>query len=285
MNKDIIEKMREIELEALDIVIDLCEKNALNYYLIGGTLLGAVRHKGFIPWDDDIDIAMPRNDYDSFIKIWKEQYDVKSGWILQNKDTDKRVSFSFTKLRKLDTEIVEKENRNAKYFRGIYFDIFPLDNIIEKDTIFLRVRCRILKYFAIISLYKSGYRDFKKGIVRVLLNIFLFPLSLIPYSFLNYMSNRIMRKYNKKETEFYTSYASGYGYLKQKMPKSVYGGGAKVYFEGRMCSGPADYKFVLKKIFGNDYIELPPLEKRKSNHRIYHIKIDDIEVFENYERD
>ena len=114
-------------MEILKTVDSICKENNLTYSLYAGTLLGAVRHQGFIPWDDDLDICMPRADYDRFIKIWKK--DPPKGYLLQNKDNSPDFTQTFTKIRKEHTAYCTEYDVDKKYHKGIFIDIFPIDRI------------------------------------------------------------------------------------------------------------------------------------------------------------
>ena len=122
-----LEQLHKTQLEILHVVDDVCREEDIRYSLYAGTLLGAVRHHGFIPWDDDIDICMARSEYDRFIDLWEEK--APAGYILQNKQNSPGVAFSFTKIRKDHTAFVETEWEIGRYHNGIYLDIFPIDRI------------------------------------------------------------------------------------------------------------------------------------------------------------
>ena len=160
-----IKKLKKVQLEILLSVVDICDRNGIKYYLIGGTLLGAVRHKGFIPWDDDIDIAMLRDDYEKFNNCWENEN--PDDLIMQNKEKDERVHQSFTKIRKKGTKLVEKETMHSGIFKGIAIDIFPLDKIPEKDNLFLKFNYTIYRFLMSVCLYKNGYRLYRSTTIKL----------------------------------------------------------------------------------------------------------------------
>ena len=108
---DKLRKLQLTQLEMLKYVDSFCKANGINYSIAYGTLLGAVRHKGFIPWDDDLDICMPRDDYNKFIELWKDT----DTYLLQNHNTDNDFSQSFTKIRKKNTAFVQEVDLNCNY--------------------------------------------------------------------------------------------------------------------------------------------------------------------------
>lgn len=115
-------------LETMDYFHNLCEEHQLNYFLVGGTLLGAVRHQGFIPWDDDIDVVMPRADYERFLKLQKH---IKQPFKLQDYSTDTRYPMPFAKLT--NTKLIIQNNTYIPFKSGVWLDIFPIDYTFENQ--------------------------------------------------------------------------------------------------------------------------------------------------------
>ena len=122
--------LREIQLEELKLLSyfdEFCNINRLKYSLVYGTLIGAARHKGFIPWDDDLDIRMTRKNYDKFLEVWGKLQ--PEGYLLQNKENSPRFPSSFSKIRKSHTTFLQFESERGAHHTGIFVDIFPLDRI------------------------------------------------------------------------------------------------------------------------------------------------------------
>ena len=123
-DKKTLEKLHKVEIEILDEFVRICNKYNLEYYLIGGTMLGAVRHQGFIPWDDDIDVGIMRKDYDLFIKYAREELGDK--YYLDCYETNKEYYLPFAKIRKNNTIFNEQVSAHLNNHKGIYIDIIPV---------------------------------------------------------------------------------------------------------------------------------------------------------------
>lgn len=124
---DTLRKLQLTELEILEVIDRICKKYDIKYSLYAGTLLGAVRHKGFIPWDDDLDICMSRDQYNRFLKVWIQ--DSPKGFLLQNKDNTPTFTQSFSKIRKDDTTFFQDGEIAGNYHMGIFVDVFPIDRM------------------------------------------------------------------------------------------------------------------------------------------------------------
>lgn len=270
-----LNELKKIELNILKNIVTICDENNVNYYIISGTLLGAVRHSGFIPWDDDIDIAMFRDDYDKFIKIWGNKK--IDGLILQNKLIDERTVLSFSKIRLEGSQIIEESNQKSNINKGIFVDVFPLDKLAKEYSFFDDFKYLIFRFMTSLSLYKTGYRFENRKVIGSIARMF----SFVSYKKINEISEKIMKSNTNKETDYYCNYASNYGFRKFRMNKNIYGKGVKIKFEDSYFNAPEKYDVFLKKIF-DDYMELPPIEERGTRHKIIgNILIED-ELYEKW---
>jgi len=261
MNKSNIRKLQRIELELLKKAHELCQELGIKYYLIGGTLLGAIRHGGFIPWDIDIDIAMPREDYEIFKQYWKENNNTSIFY--QDYTTEKNHIECHALLKLKGTEIRYKTQKKDKYDvsnKGIYMDIFPLD-FAPDDKMCQKKQAKMIKLWSGLIQAKIC-RDYGAGKVRYAvkrgLSILLKPVS---FSFLQKQVEKTMRRYNGISDKYLVSMASHYSYKKQLMPVEIYGEPKKIIFEDMEFYAPAQTEKYLEQLFGN-YMELPPEDVR-----------------------
>lgn len=127
MDKETLEHLHICLLDIMSEVDRICSENSIGYSLIGGSMIGAVRHHGFIPWDDDMDIGMLRQDYEKFISICESRLDKK--YFLQTYDSDPKYNYGYAKMLLNGTELVEFGHERTKYRKGIFVDIFPFDTV------------------------------------------------------------------------------------------------------------------------------------------------------------
>jgi lipopolysaccharide cholinephosphotransferase len=257
--------IKELQLKALIYIADLCKKNNLKYYLLGGTLLGAVRHKGFIPWDDDIDIGLVRGDYVKLTKILTNE--INEDYFLQNFKTDLGYPRYITKLRVNGTKFIESYLQDYRMHHGVYIDIFPLDKTTLKSPTLIDFRVKLAEYLIKLRTVRNtpfNHGDKSKRIIAKIIRPFAL---IIPLSWINNFIDFAYTFENRFNCKYIINFSSQYGWRKQTFPINVYGYGTPVVFEGHEFMAPSEWKIILKSIYG-DYMKLPPEEKRISGHHV-----------------
>lgn len=262
LNEDEKKTLRSVQLEMLDEIVRICNENNLKYYLIGGTCLGAIRHKGFIPWDDDIDIALSRSDYNKLSLLC--QSELHFDYFFQNNNTEKNHPQLFSRLRKNHTLFVEKRYKDFKLHHGIYIDIFPLDGMSNDFKTAEKHLNKINKYKTLLWLGNYRKRSFIKTVLQNLLMIYVKVVS----------REKIIKKVNiiEKKFDIDTSIFIGNMYgrwgMKETMDKEiVFGPENFAIFEGKEYRIPSDPEKYLESLYG-DFMELPKIEDRVSHHGI-----------------
>lgn len=256
--------MNEIQKKCFAILVEIdnvCKKANLQYFLYAGSLLGAVRHGGFIPWDDDIDVVMMRKDYDKFVAAC-DMYLNKDRYELQTIHTDPFASNPWMKLHDKNTAFISGVRRNGA-MEGINIDIFPVDNAPDSDWV-LRKRA---KYFDRMNLiYQFRFQQFFRESLK--LRIFKRIIALIPpldeAKFKDKYDKKI-QKFNNLETERVV-YFSNRKYLRKVIDKRVFDEVEMMMFEGQEFPVPSGWREVLEKLYGNNYMKLPPQEQRVTIH-------------------
>lgn len=261
-NKD-LRKAQLLMLKILKEVHKICEDNNIKYFLSDGTLIGAIRHQGFIPWDDDLDIGMLREDYEKFCKIAPQI--LSENFILQNFQTDKGYGLQFGKVILKNTVWIEKVAKNTnRQWSGIYIDIFPYDNITENkkmqkliNRLYIFIQGLILIKFKYINI--SNYESMAKKLKYVLKKIYLCTISK---KLLVYIRDSICKRYLNKSKTLVTKY--GGNFYKNQNPYNFYKDLTLQTFEDTLFYIPKNYDKILKNLYGN-YMEIPPIEKQRQH--------------------
>ncbi|MBQ7862548.1 MAG: LicD family protein [Clostridia bacterium] len=253
-NQGVSEKLKIVEKEMLEHFVRICEKEDLRYFVAGGTLLGAVRHKGFIPWDDDIDVLMPRADYELFLK--KAQAYLPDNLFLQSFETDREYPCNFAKIRNSDTTFIESTLADMKINHGVYIDIFPLDYYPKKNSRLFELKKLILT-LRISADFKIDNQKLKTKTVRKLLKI------LMPDR------QKAVRMKEKlftavPESDMLVSNCGAWG-KREIFPAEWCSEYVDLTFEGVQVKAPYKYHELLSQLYG-DYMKLPDEKDRVSHH-------------------
>lgn len=242
---------------------DICVNNKLDYYIIGGTFLGAVRHKGFIPWDDDIDIGMPRNSYEKFLKLPDSAL---PGYLsrLNAGYGNKKRDFLYVKLCNKNTTLVE--NGNEKRVEGVYIDIFPLDG--AHNT---RIGSYLKYYISRIYTYGIWLNGSDKERDTLFKRLAQKCSKAIDNEYLYNRGNEYLAKAQYDQSKYVGNYLGRWG-PKEIMSRNIFGRPTLYEFEEIMLYGPENAHEYLSTVYGS-YMKLPPLEKRKSNHAFEYVNL------------
>ena len=254
-----IEDLWNIEIEILDELARVCDLLGLKYSLAYGTLIGAVRHKGFIPWDDDVDVMMPRDDYKILLKKWNDY--AKEGFILQNKYTEKAFTQNFTKIRCDKTHFIQTEDEfRAKYHTGIFIDIFPYDKVpVEKNA---QKKQKIATVFNL--LFSRNHHSDRIGAIHLVESILLSLPESFKYTIWKKTDSYISKWNSNNKLSFFNG--STIENIEILYPYNIFDRMCKLRFGDREYSCIADYDKVLRIQYG-DYMKLPPEGERILAHK------------------
>ena len=261
MADDVVSLIHHVELNIFKQFAAITEKYHINYIAMGGTMLGAIRHQGFIPWADDIDVGLLRSDYEHFLKVASEELQ-GTHYLLQTPWTDQNYALSYAKILDRNTFIEEKNNvNNAR--KGIFLDIFPLDKIPDSPA---RQRRQIVD---IRRLDSRIYLKLRYNVIDNPIRKFQNPLSEEQVESADDFKEQreaIMKMYNSKPALVNVkNLASQYSYEKEILKVDQVNDIVDLPFEDTRIRVPADYQSILTRIY-EDYMELPPENARTEKH-------------------
>ena len=252
------EELKAIQLEILDAVADFCDKNGISYWIDCGTLLGAIRHKGYIPWDDDIDIGMLRPDYDRFLALFNENQEKYRAYSVENNPD---FHYSFAKVLDTNTVLYEPDRNGNKL--SINIDVFVYDNVPDEDTANKLYRVRDW-YRACHLLHDMNHLPATRTNPAFIAGCKVLQVLLTPFP-KGYFIRKLVanaKQYVSADTQYVGNFMAE---SKMMCDKEVFSQFTTAEFEGRQYRIPAGYDTWLKAFYG-DYMKLPPEEKRVSHH-------------------
>lgn len=260
MNKQDIIKEKAFRL--LCAVDDICKRNNIGYFIYAGTLLGAVRHKGFIPWDDDIDVVMFRREYNRFAEICKTQLDTNN-FFLQTIYTDPLTSNPWAKLHDVNTTFISGVRRVGTA-EGINIDIFPIDNV--PDNRFIRdIRAKLIDKLNFIYQYRFQAR-LRNASWKM--RLFQWAIGLIPpWNEQRYKRwyDCYIQRYNQRQTQSVV-YLSNRKYKRKIIPRDWLSETVELPFEGRSFPAPKEWDKILMSLYGKEYMQPPEQGDRVTGH-------------------
>ncbi len=258
-----LEEIHKIDLKIAKEFIRICKKNNLTYYIIGGTFLGAIRHKGFIPWDDDMDIAMPRKDFNIFINIANQE--LKDNYHLVNHENDEEYRYSIPRVVDLTTETVEERNNKKTH---LAIDIFPIDgtpnNLILRKIYYFRILFNrmLVSWYYIDEVEKNKKRTKLEKILIALGKILPTKKMIKPKKVLKKID--VLLQKNSFEKSDNVGTIMGAYKVREIVPKEFFGKPTKYQFEDIKLYGPEKYDEYLTHMYG-DYMS-PPENKNENSH-------------------
>ncbi|EJT5931355.1 phosphorylcholine transferase LicD [Clostridium perfringens] len=260
-------KIKDVQEKILEIIVyfdDICRMNGIEYYLMGGSALGAIRHEGFIPWDDDLDVFMTYDNYKKFISVFREQLDTDR-FYLQEEATEEWPLY-FSKIRMNGTIFMESNNIGRNMHNGVFIDVFCLNNVANNKLIsyIQYVAARVL---TAITLSRRGYfTNNKKKLVAIKL------ARILDSKVMEKLLIKIVRSNNKKSTKYVGHFFGKAKFKNSYFPKIYLGKPRYVKFENLMLPVPNKVEEYLKDRFG-DYMMIPSKEEQDNSVHAEFVKL------------
>lgn len=264
--------LHQVDLSIVKEVVSICEKHGFKYYMLGGTMLGAIRHKGFIPWDDDIDLGMPRKDYDEFLDV--AQKELSAYLKLVNYHTDPNYHYYITRILDTETKVVEERIGDNNKYTNASIDIFPIDGTPNNSILRKIYFFRVLYHRALMSLcYKDSIdrkRPRSKAERMMLWVMVRVPVEKMTTPYRQKEKIDKLLKKQKLEGAEYIGNIMGAYRTREIVPAKYYGKGTMYQFEDMQLCGLDMYDEYLTFTYG-DYMQLPSEDKRKTHFKIIEI--------------
>lgn len=257
-----LRQLQEIELDILKAFADFCDRNGLSYYLDAGTLLGAVRHQGYIPWDNDVDVGMLRPEFDKLMVLLKEcDYKIGEHYVVE---LPKDTMFTYIKIGDTRTELIEYPNTYPTPCYA-YIDVFPKDGVQDRNWKGKMI-CTLSRALCLLHWRRTYtlpyWRTKKTGVKKWIANILSFCIGKKPFELT--LQEKMIRRYGKKHPIDSCKYVTTMviGEYDLCAPTEYFTELTELPFEGRMFKVPAGYRQWMEIKYGSDYMQLPPVEKR-----------------------
>ncbi|MGM0123412.1 lipopolysaccharide cholinephosphotransferase [Enterococcus sp. AZ194] len=269
-----LRKVQLAELAIIDEIVRICNENGITYYISGGTYLGAVRHNGFIPWDDDADIAMPRKQFDRFLEI--AQKELQANFELKDYRFDLGYPYYVPKVVDNSVLLLDRSTVDEKIIPA-WVDIFPLDGLPsnairayfhKKILLFKRYMYNMSSFNQIVKVNKKNRPLLEKIFVWIGKNTNLFN-KLNSKKIMDSIT-RSLKRFPEDKSDTYMNFMGSYKFKSILNKKNIYGDGADYSFEGRYFNGPKNYHEYLTQIYG-DYMQIPD-ESEQNKHETLVIK-------------
>ena len=259
-----IRDIQHAELKMLKSIVKIFNKYSIKYYLSGGSVLGAVRHQGFIPWDDDVDIMVPRIEYDKLQEIFDKE--LPDTLLFQNHINCKEFLYVFSRVTLKNSALVYRGVDHLPFHHGLHIDIQPIDKVPEGRKLNILIHKMKLCKILLIVRYMNDYRKGKKRSFLKRLIIHTVAL-LISKEKTHMICENTMRKYQNSNVTGVACLGGIYG-LKEGFPESVLGKGVSMKFEDTAFIVPEKYDYYLKQLYG-DYMTPLPENERYNHHDIH----------------
>ena len=260
---DFLRKLQLKNLEIYEILLNFCNKHNLKIFFCGGCLIGTLRNKGFIPWDDDIDVFMPRDDYEKLKELWPKENNKDYELVIPSKDN--YTKNQFITFNDNNTTFIKSYETDLDMNHGIRIDILPLDGCPTS-----RFKRRIQKMWALLySLYITQLVPENHGKVVSLggkILLYIIPIKKLRWSIVK-LAEKKMTKYRIKDSKYITELCAGPKYMQNEYKKEWFDKVIYKEFEGKEMPIPIGYDSYLRMAFG-DYMKLPPKEKQIPEHDV-----------------
>ena len=267
-----MELLHKVDLDIVKEVVSICDKYKMKYYMLGGTMLGAIRHKGFIPWDDDIDLGIPRKDYEKFLMVAPKE--LSSHLKVVNYRTDPEYHYYITRILDTETKVEEERIGNDNRYTNASIDIFPIDGTPNNSILRKIYFFRVLYHRALMSLCYKDSIDRKRSRGKAE-RILLWVMERLPIEKMTTPRkqkdaiDRLLRK-QKIDGAKYIGNIMGAYRTREIVPSKFYGEGKMFPFEDIELRGMELADEYLKWTYG-DYMKLPPEDKRKTHFKVLEI--------------